>query len=914
MPGKKYPPNEHLRHARELRGWGQKAVAEKLSATRDGETQIVVDERAVRRWETGESLPAPFYRQRLCEVFGMNAQELGFLPPTPVLTEPSLPAVPEEKVPPAALAAPRDKNRQRLLKKVQTFWIAGVLERSLYDAVLLQLGLEEQPDALANPWELAVQQTELPARPLPPDTTIEAVYDQAQGEVLILGAPGAGKTTLLLELTRHLLERATRDETQPLPVVLHLSSWAVQRHPLEQWLVEELHDKYQVPRPLGQTWVEDDQLLLLLDGLDEVEPAFRTACIEAINAYTPNHSVPLVVCSRRAEYLAQTARLRLTTAVLVQPLTSEQIDRYLEQLGEPLSSVRSAIQHDPNLQELVQTPLMLSILILASQGQPVKELLTTSSVESQQRQLFTVYVERMLQRRGPATRYTPQQTAHWLTWLARRLKEHSQSVFYLESMQPDWLPEGWSSQLYQSLLLRFWASLVIGVIFGMRFGLSIAIQTTIFLGLLIWLGTVLTFTLVGAVVVGPCAFLVEWVLAKWLPPLIRRVFSGLLSGLLGGLVSGWLVLQVFILFYPPFGYPFHPTFGEAIYLVIGPAVLSNSILGLVGTFERRPAAPVRLWSWSNAWKTLREALLIGLIGGVGSQALVQGLYLLAEHTTIAIFVRENNKGLLQQNSNLPLDTVLVSLNIVAYALPSLFFTSSIEQAIRPVEVVTWSWRRARQGILYGVGLGLLFGSVILLSISGLLHGGGGHSFAYNVIFAVFFLLFGGFLGVLFGGLSGGVSKNILEERARVRPNQLIWRSARNGGRAGVISGLIWAVFLLLVSVGSVLYFQFYDELVNDVVFSLLVGTLLGALIGSIWVGGLACLQHVLLRFLLWWTKQAPWNYPRFLNYTAERILLQKVGGGYMFIHRLLLDHFALLETTATTPTEAPQEPQQGVAS
>jgi hypothetical protein len=38
------------------------------------------------------------------------------------------------------------------------------------------------------------------------------------------------------------------------------------------------------------------------------------------------------------------------------------------------------------------------------------------------------------------------------------------------------------------------------------------------------------------------------------------------------------------------------------------------------------------------------------------------------------------------------------------------------------------------------------------------------------------------------------------------------------------------------------------------------------------------------------------NYPPFLDYAAERILLRKAGGGYIFVHRLLLEYFASLET------------------
>jgi hypothetical protein len=39
----------------------------------------------------------------------------------------------------------------------------------------------------------------------------------------------------------------------------------------------------------------------------------------------------------------------------------------------------------------------------------------------------------------------------------------------------------------------------------------------------------------------------------------------------------------------------------------------------------------------------------------------------------------------------------------------------------------------------------------------------------------------------------------------------------------------------------------------------------------------------------------PLNYVRFLDYAAGRIFLRKVGGGYIFVHRLLLEYFASLE-------------------
>jgi hypothetical protein len=76
---------------------------------------------------------------------------------------------------------------------------------------------------------------------------------------------------------------------------------------------------------------------------------------------------------------------------------------------------------------------------------------------------------------------------------------------------------------------------------------------------------------------------------------------------------------------------------------------------------------------------------------------------------------------------------------------------------------------------------------------------------------------------------------------------------------------------------------------------LVVGLPVGLLAG-LYLGGLACIRHGVLRWLLWRAGSIPWNYPRFLDYAAEHILLRKVGGGYIFLHRLMLDYFANLET------------------
>lgn len=209
-----------------------------------------------------------------------------------------------------------------MLKKVRTFWIKGVLEQSLHESAYLHLEIDEQQKVVENAWPLELYQRDQSADHVPISKGITGVYDQVDGELMILGEAGSGKTTLLLELARDLLKRAERDESQEIPVVFLLSSWVEKRLPIEQWMVEELNAKYQVPRVLGKRWVTEDQIIPLLDGLDEVPEQARTACIRAINRYREERGLrPMVICSRTKDYVLQSPRVSLGSAVIIKPLT-----------------------------------------------------------------------------------------------------------------------------------------------------------------------------------------------------------------------------------------------------------------------------------------------------------------------------------------------------------------------------------------------------------------------------------------------------------------------------------------------------------------------------------------------------------------------------------------------------------------
>ena len=59
-------------------------------------------------------------------------------------------------------------------------------------------------------------------------------------------------------------------------------------------------------------------------------------------------------------------------------------------------------------------------------------------------------------------------------------------------------------------------------------------------------------------------------------------------------------------------------------------------------------------------------------------------------------------------------------------------------------------------------------------------------------------------------------------------------------------------------------------------------------------------RHFILRFLLSWRGDLPWNLVPFLDEAVERLLLRKIGGSYVFVHRQLLDYFTTLDTPTST--------------
>ena len=162
----------------------------------------------------------------------------------------------------------------------------------------------------------------------------------------------------------------------------------------------------------------------------------------------------------------------------------------------------------------------------------------------------------------------------------------------------------------------------------------------------------------------------------------------------------------------------------------------------------------------------------------------------------------------------------------------------------------------------------------------------------NLILAILVQMISAIIFIIIANLNDDVVK------VRSYPNQGIVNSLKN---------MLWTTFFVypfgVISVMVVSLIRLLEEgveknyvgthLINLILpDSLKVGWFVALLFGFFIGGGVTCVQHLCLRFILWKIGTIPWNFARFLNYCVERRLLLRVGGRYRFLHRELLDHFA----------------------
>ncbi|MBM7773878.1 hypothetical protein JOD54_004082 [Actinokineospora baliensis] len=282
------------------------------------------------------------------------------------------------------------------------------------------------------------------------------LFDDADGRLLVVGGPGSGKTVLLLELAEALLARA-ETVTEPVPLVLHLSSWS--GGSLEAWIAEQTRTHYGRAgfsrKAVGQ-WLREGLLVPLLDGLDEVDPARRDGCVDAIRAFAEDPAHAGVVVTSRAEPLRPSG---LVGETRIGELPDEVVRRYLRQVDtEHLGP--DHLTDDAEFRALLATPLMLSTVGANLHAVDHVRLPNTGDTEQARRELLAAYVAELLARpRAPLSRlrrYGSEAIRAYLALFARNTAPGG--VFY-----PDFVADLAENPYRVQRAIRWGAAVLTGV-------------------------------------------------------------------------------------------------------------------------------------------------------------------------------------------------------------------------------------------------------------------------------------------------------------------------------------------------------------------------------------------------------------------------------------------------------------------
>ncbi|MBD2694343.1 NACHT domain-containing protein [Anabaena catenula] len=357
-----------------------------------------------------------------------------------------------------------EKERKGVLQKVNESWIKGFLYPSL--------DLEDGNIPIINPnREFNLNES---YKALKNTQTFEEIGQKQGRTLLILGEAGSGKTIALLQLAERLLEDSKNNSYSAMPIMFNLSSWAENQN-IFDWLIDELRDKYQVSQSLSEKWIRGQQLILLLDGLDEVEKRHRNNCVSKLNDFLVNFpQTEVAVCSRLEEYDALQQRLKISSALCLQPYSLEQVYQYLDQYGGLLEALNKLLKSNAELEQFARTPLILYFMSEAYQGDSFEHLISRlQSTSDRNKNLFDDYINRKLRKGAATSEYSQNDVLHWLNWLAKQM---SQSVFQIEQIQPQYLPSENDINIY-----RIAISLILCVILGIIAGTYFIYYYTAFL-------------------------------------------------------------------------------------------------------------------------------------------------------------------------------------------------------------------------------------------------------------------------------------------------------------------------------------------------------------------------------------------------------------------------------------------------
>ncbi|MHC5763908.1 NACHT domain-containing protein, partial [Nostoc sp.] len=190
--------------------------------------------------------------------------------------------------------------------------------------------------------------------------------------LLVKGSPGSGKTMLLKYIALCYAEgywKKLFNQFNCVPILVELHRFSSLEKTVEQQLVEALkRDGFPNAESFVSQSLDNNKLLLLLDGLDEVSSNDRKRVVDLINDFLDTYQkCPVIITCRTAVYRSEFDNFIEQTLEVVE-FNDQQICDFLVPWQQDMPEGKSVEQlmqtlHDrPRIMALGRNPLMLTII------------------------------------------------------------------------------------------------------------------------------------------------------------------------------------------------------------------------------------------------------------------------------------------------------------------------------------------------------------------------------------------------------------------------------------------------------------------------------------------------------------------------------------------------------------------------
>jgi hypothetical protein len=259
--------------------------------------------------------------------------------------------------------------------------------------------------------------------------TFEAVPSR---RLVVCGAAGTGKTDWLLTYAQGALEASG-----PVPLLLDLSTWPRDLD-FEQWTSRQFAREFP---ELNNDLVHTGRFVLLLDGLDEVDPQRRRGLLSVLGSSVWSDQA-IILTSRPEAYPGH--GLLDAAVITLLPLDTGQVEGWLDRVFRTEEDtkrwlpVRRALRTPGSpVAEALTSPLMVTLAakVFQDPGSDPAELTDAQSITGR---LLDGVVPAAYARPGKRLKWTAAQAASWLEFLATHTGRGGIAWWRLYQLVPRW--------------------------------------------------------------------------------------------------------------------------------------------------------------------------------------------------------------------------------------------------------------------------------------------------------------------------------------------------------------------------------------------------------------------------------------------------------------------------------------------